>query len=157
MMKLRLGVRWLLVSAGLCLAGGCGEVRHEAAPEAHRHESAHGGVAVELGDHAYHLDFLADPTDGTLEAWVMDGHLESFVRVPLAAIEIQVTVVGTNRLLRMEARANPATGETAGHTSHFKGSAGWLRGISGFTAMIPVIEIRGESFTNIPFEYQLSP
>src|SRR5690606_9942824 len=78
-----------VILAGLMLSG-CGDPRATGGAEGHSHDSAHGGVAVELGEHQYHLDFLADPGAGKLQVWIMDAHVENFVRVPLPSIDVSI-------------------------------------------------------------------
>ncbi|MGE3310665.1 MAG: hypothetical protein AB7O66_11905 [Limisphaerales bacterium] len=142
------------LAAPALLGFGCDSHEHGVASGGgHKHGSAHGGVAVELGDHQYHIDFLADPGTGTLKAWVMDAHAEEFVRVTNATITVKVTVAAAERTLELAARANPTTGETVGDTSEFGGNADWLKGVGSFTAVLPRVELRGKTFTNIAFSY----
>jgi hypothetical protein len=142
----------LLACAGLALTG-CGDPHSSASHGHHHHESPHGGVAVALGDHQFHLDFLAEPAEGTLNAWVMDAHAENFIRVPLEGLDVRIRVGEEWRSLRLEPQAQASTGETVGNTSHFRGSADWLKNVTGFAGEVPSIEIRGQTFTNIAFDY----
>lgn len=153
--------RWL---AGVVVAGflaGCGEHGHDhshgkgagAPGGTHAHDSAHGGVAVELGEHQFQLDVVADPGAGQLKAWVMDGHMENFVRLSLPAIDLEIAGSGATQALRLAAQANAGSGETVGDTSQFQGEATWLKGFTNFSARIARIEIRGQIFTNINFSY----
>jgi len=119
----------------------------------HRHDSVHGGVAVELGSHEYHLDFLHNSGEGVLKAWVMDAHAENFVRVTNATLGVRVTVGGAERDLELTAQANASTGEKVGETSQFEGRADWLKGVERFTGTIPAVEIRGRRYENLRFEY----
>ena len=73
------------LTLALLSGAGCGDHDHDhgsAARGGHKHGSKQGGVAVELGEHQYQLDVLHDPAEGALNAWVMDGHMENFVRIP---------------------------------------------------------------------------
>lgn len=144
---------FLGVAAAL-LWSGCGDTGPTAATGGgHHHDSVHGGVAVELGEHQFHLDFLHDPKVGTLTAWVMDAHVENFVRVPLKGIPVNVVAAGKTNALTLEPVANTASGETVGDTSMYRAEAAWLKEVQKFTATVPEVEIRGAKFSNVSFEY----
>ena len=118
----------------LALLAACG--RKEPAPThsgGHSHVAPHGGTLIELGAHA----------------WVLDGHAENFVRLPVPALEAVATVGGAPRPLSLKAVANAATGETIGNTSQFEVQADWLKGPEAFTVVVPSLEIRGSSFKDI--------
>jgi len=142
------------LGAAALLGPGCDNHDH-ATPSGsgHKHGSTHGGVAVELGEHQFHLDFLADPSTGSLKAWVMDGHAENFVRVTNGSLALKVSVQTSEKDLELSAQANPTTGETVGDTSQFEAKADWLKGTQRFTALLPSVQIRGQTFTNVTFSY----
>jgi len=119
----------------------------------HKHESAHGGVAVELGEHEFQLDFLAEPATGTLKAWVMDAHAENFVRVTNLSWVVRVETPGGAKELELQAQANATTGEKVGETSQFEGRADWLKGMERFKAEVPSLEVRGKRYVKVGFEY----
>jgi hypothetical protein len=119
----------------------------------HHHETPHGGTAVVLGDEAFHLELLQDTETGTLTAFVMDGHMENFLRVPNKAIQIALSGGTTNAPLNLQPIANNATGETIGDTSQFSASADWLKTSTNFDAVIPSIKIREQTFTNVTFNF----
>lgn len=163
-------LRSVVVAGALVAAGGCGDAGpqsgathdHDHGQEpahapaegnGHKHGSQHGGVAVELGEHQYHLDFLHDPATGTLTAWVMDAHAENFVRIAAGSIPLSVTVGDAKQALVLSAVANPSTGETVGDTSQFRGEAAWLKGVTSFRAVVDDLEIRGTRFQAVPFRY----
>lgn len=147
----------LVVVAGILV--GCGDHdhdqnRHEGGTAGgHRHTSTHGGVAVELGEHQFQLDVAVDAAAGQMKAWVMDGHMENFVRLPLSAIDIEVVSGGTTQTVRLAAQANAGSGETVGDTSQFQGEAPWLKGLTNFSGRIGRLEVRGQTFTNIVFTH----
>lgn len=150
---------WSLAAlAGLAVLGsGCERHDHGTAGGkaggGHHHDSAHGGVAVELGDHQFHLDFVAEAATGTLKAWVMDAHAENFVRVTNLSWAVRIAAGGEEKELVLQAVANPATGEKEGDTSSFEAKAEWLKGVERFTAVVPWVQLRGQTFTNIGFSY----
>ncbi len=137
------------------LSTGCDRQDHGggAGSGGHGHASAHGGVAVELGDHQYHLDFVAEPSTGVLKAWVMDAHAENFVRVTNASWSVRITAAGVENELALQAQGNAATGEKEGDSSLFLGQADWLKGVERFTAVVPSIEIRGQTYKDLRFSY----
>ncbi|HMO64900.1 MAG TPA: hypothetical protein PKE47_06715 [Verrucomicrobiota bacterium] len=156
-MNIRLLAAPLAAAAALFLAG-CGKHDHAShghgAGGGHSHDSLQGGVAVELGDHQFHLDVLAVPEAGQLKAFIMDAHVENFVRVPLKSFDMTVEPAGgTPRTLTLEAQANAASGETIGDTSAFLGTAEWLKGVTNFTAILPQLEIRGQTFRGVVIRY----
>ncbi len=149
----------LALAAATGVLTSCGDHDHDhpSAGGGHKHGSAHGGVLVELGEHQYQLDVLADPGTGTLKAWVMDGHAENFVRVALPALELTLQAGGQSRAISLEAQADAATGEAKGDTSLFLGQADWLKGVTNFQGSIPQMEIRGSKFENLKFAYPGTP
>lgn len=148
-----------MVAALSILVAGCGEHDHgqgAATGGGHHHGSAHGGVAVELGEHQFHLDFLHDPTNGVLTAWLMDAHVENFVRVPLRSFEVQIVADNRTNTVTLEAVANAATGETVGETSMFRGSSESLKGLTKFQGHVGSLELRGTRLPAASFHYPAS-
>lgn len=141
-----------LLAAGLL---GCGRPHDHAAHggHGHSHVAPHGGTAVVLGNEAFHLEVLQEPEAGALNVWVLDAHMERFVRVAAPSLEMRVNRNGAAETLTLPAVANPATGETVGDTSQFQTKAEWLRTPAEFTALIPRLEIRGQTFTNVAFPF----
>lgn len=148
-----------LMPAAALLFSGCGphehdhhhdHAGHDHAAHEHHHEAPHGGTAVVLGDEAFHLEFVRDGEAGSLSAYVLDGHMENFVRVTNEVIALQARDHGE---LKLMAAANTATGETVGDTSHFSATAGWLKTTTNFAAAITSVTIRGTVFTNVTFAF----
>jgi hypothetical protein len=119
----------------------------------HAHKPPHGGTPVELGDHQYHLEFVHEATNGSLRAYVMDGHLEYFVRIPAATFEVAAQVGGTEESLTFHAVANNSTGETVGNTSQFEAQAEWLKRETNFAATVKTITIKGSTFSNVTVDF----
>ena len=111
------------------LLAACG--RHEHAAEkgggGHAHTAPHGGTLIEVGEHAYNLEFLRDGAAGKLTLWALDGHAENFVRLKAPAVEVTVKVGAEKKAISLKPVANPATGETVGDTSQFEAQADWLK------------------------------
>jgi len=140
----------ICLMAALALITGCGE-RERAASAGHRHESPHGGTAVELGDHEAHLDVVLDAASGKLTAYVMDAHAENFVRIPAESFEIVAKLPAGETTLALKAVANAASGEKVGDTSQFEAQSGALKGVVGFDAELKQLVIRGRTYSKIPF------
>lgn len=127
---------------------------HDHAP-AHHHEhvAPHGGTAIVLGDELYHLELVLDAETGVLQAYVMDGELENFIRSPMPSFQLSTTFGDTPHTLTFLPVANPATGETVGHTALFAAQADWLKTTPEFDATIDQITVRGTTFTGITFNF----
>lgn len=145
----------------LPLAGSCGEnsqVRPEPSTatshghaHGHSHVAPHGGTVVVLGNETYHVELVHDRAAGRLTLFVLDGHMENFIRLPVVSLELTCVAGGTERTLALGAVAQAATGETVGDTSQFAGQAEWLRTSEPITGKIRTITIRGTDFTDQPF------
>jgi hypothetical protein len=131
--------------------GACGDGKPPTPPMAHRHESLQGGTAVELGPHEFHLDVVHDPAAGTLRAYVMDGHMENFIRVRGESFEISAALPSGTTVLLLKAVANSATGEKVGDTSLFETREEALKNVAGFNAVLKQITIRGRNYANVAF------
>ena len=117
----------------------------------HDHTAPHGGTVIVLGDEAFHLELVHEPIAGRLTLYVLDGHLENFIRLPAAGIVTSIALGETNRALVLTPMAQSATGETIGNTSQFGGEADWLKASPELSGLISSIEVRGQEFTNVAF------
>jgi|CZKI01.1.fsa_nt_gi hypothetical protein len=155
-MNARLAPLLLAVVLPALLATGCSRPPSTASsgqPHKHEHHPPHGGTPVVLGDEAYHIELVLDASAGTLQAFVLDGELENFIRSAAPSFEIVADVAGAPRALVMAAVANPATGETVGDTSLFQTQADWLRTTGEFDAVLRSFTIRGTTFTDVKFNF----
>ena len=116
----------------------------------HAHKPLMGGELVEVGDHQFNLEFKYDAGRGVLQAWVLDGHAENFVRVGMASFDVQEEG-GAKRLITLRAVANEITGEKVGDTSAFEGDAPWLREVKHFDGVVKAIRVRGQDFRDLDF------
>lgn len=146
-----------MILASLAFTAGCGkkapDAPAEAKPAKHEHHPPHGGTPVVLGDEAYHLELVRSADTGTLEAYVLDGEMENFIRSAMPSIEIIATVDGKPQSLTLKAVANAATGETVGDTSLFQTQADWLKGTPTFDGILKSITIRGSTFSDVSFNF----
>jgi hypothetical protein len=141
------------------LLPGCGSDKDEHAGHdhgpAHKHEhrAPHGGTAVVLGNEAFHLEFVRDAATGTLTCYVLDAHMENFVRIAAPSVAFEAELEAGKQSLGLAAVANAATGEKVGDSSQFESKAEWVRNASKFNGRIPEIEIRGTKFTDVRFRF----
>ena len=146
---------YIALAAGLIV--GCSKT--ETAPPAkaaaphHEHKPPHGGAPVELGEEENHVEFVLDASNGKLQAFVMDGELENFVRIAAPSLEITAQVSGRPEKLTLQPIANNATGEKVGDTSLFEAQAGWLKTTPTFDAVLTEITVHTKTYTNIAFNF----
>ena len=147
----------LVLVGGMAFATGCGKKTDNpaivAAPQRHEHKPPHGGTPVVLGDEAYHVELVLDAANGALQAYVFDGEMENFIRVPAASMEIDAQVDGASQTLVLQAVANLATGETIGDTALFAAHADWLKNVREFDGVLKSITIRGTTFADVKFNF----
>jgi hypothetical protein len=143
----------LLVVSFLLLAG-CSR-KEPAVPShgGHAHHAPNGGMLVELGEHQFNLELKFDESRGVMQAWLLDGHAENFVRTDLPGFVIEARQDGTSEALRFVAVGNSMSGEAVGDTSSFEAPAEWLRTVKAFDGRVNEITVRGARFTNITFSY----
>lgn len=143
----------------VCLAiVGCGDstVEHSDNEEGghhHHHEPPHGGIPVVLGDEAFHLELLHDAENGQLKVYLLDGHMENFVRIKAEAFTIKADVDGEVTDLVFNAQASNATGETVGDSSLFIAENEFLKTATKFKAIIPELVIGEQTFSNVEFPF----
>jgi hypothetical protein len=143
----------LVVTMSGCGDGGSTPKPAVEAGHKHQHVPPHGGTAVELGRDEFHLELVADFAAGRLTAYVLDGELEQFIRVPVAAFQVVAKVGGAEQTLTFNAVSNVATGEKAGDTSQFEAVAGWLKATTNFDASLKELIIRGKAYRDVKFNF----
>lgn len=157
---MRLNMRnigWL----GLLLAVGwfCGCTKSDTnapptgAVHKHEHHPPHGGTPVVLGNEEYHVEVVRDAATGKLQAFVLDGEMENFIRIPAESVEIDAQVAGHPEKLTLRAVANNATGEKIGDTSLFETEADWLKTTPSFNGVLKEITVRGKLYSNVKFNF----
>lgn len=147
--SLALGVATTLAVAG------CGDSQDHTEHKSgeHQHEAKYGGTLVEIGHHEFNLEFVRDTATGTLNAYVLDGHVVNFVRIPLESFEVIAKSGDRTEKLTFKPVANQATGEIVGNTSQFQAQADWLKTADGFEGVLKEIAIRGNSYTFVAFKF----
>jgi hypothetical protein len=157
-MKSSRALSWLsLVAVSLLGIAGCYKQQPVAAGGGsagkHEHKAPHGGTAVVLGNEAYHIELVRDAATGALQAYVLDGEMEKFIRTNASSFEITAIANGAPQTLTLKPVANVATGETVGDTSLFETKADWLKTTSQFDATLKSITIRGTTFSDVKFNF----
>jgi hypothetical protein len=155
-MDVRIAPLLAVLALPIAVGAGCSrppQAAESGEPHHHQHHPPHGGTPVVLGDEAYHIELVLDAATGTLQAFVLDGEMEDFIRSGVPSIEIDATVHGAPRALLLAAVPNPATGETVGDTSEFEVQADWLKGAPEFDGVLRRIAIRGSTFTDVKFNF----
>jgi hypothetical protein len=120
---------------------------------AHVHHPPHGGTPIVLGEEAYHIELVRDVAEGKLEAYVLDGEMEEFVRINQPAIECIVTAGSDRRTILFTAVTDHATGETVGDTSFFEAKGEWVKSTSEFDGVLKTIQVRGNTFADVSFNF----
>ena len=119
----------------------------------HEHRAPHGGTAIVLGKEAFHLELVRTAEAGLLTCYILDGHMESFIRIPAPHLSIETTVSNQTQTLELLPVANAATGEKNGDTSQFEARAAWLKTTTNFTGKVFGITIKGTTFTDVNFRF----
>lgn len=145
------------VALAVGFLGGCSK-SETAAPaketvKHHEHKPPHGGAPVELGEEENHVEFVADVASGKLQAFVMDGELEKFVRIAAPSLEVTAIISDREEKLIFQPVANNATGETVGDTSLFEAQADWLKTTPTFDAVLKEITVHGKTYTDVAFNF----
>lgn len=153
----RFSIALLAVSLSAVLTG-CGGKEEPAGHDhggghKHEHRAPHGGTAIVLGKEAFHLELVRTADAGLLTCYVLDGHMESFIRIPTPHLSIETTVSNRTQTLELLPVANAATGEKSGDTSQFEARAEWLKNTTNFTGKVLGITIKGMTFTDVAFRF----
>jgi hypothetical protein len=155
-----------LYSVVLCFAVGCRDSSsshghsHDG-ENAHSHDSdhgndhgtPHGGTPVVIGGDKFHLELVPDPTAGTMQAYVLDGHLEGYVEVPETSFVLEAKVGETIEQLKFQRAPAPGSSTVPEKSSLFTTQAEWLKTAKEFGGNIPTITLNGTTFTNISFAF----
>jgi hypothetical protein len=117
----------------------------------HAHHAPHGGTLILLGDHTAHIELVLDPEAGKLTAYLLDGHAEHPVRSTAQELvfAFRKNPEAPWQSIALRAVDNPLSGEKAGDTSEFSGTAEGLIGAETFQLRTPALELRGVTFAEI--------
>ena len=151
--------RFTLVVVGLALGlfAGCerqpSHIPQQPSVSHHEHNPPHHGTPVVLGKEEYHVELVLDASAGRLQAYIMDGELENFVRVPADSFVVAAMLGGKEEVLMFKAVPNNATGEKVGDTSLFEAQADWLKTNAAFDAVLRQLTVRGTTYENVTFNF----
>jgi hypothetical protein len=144
-----------LLSVAICFPG-CEKASPPDSSEpvhAHVHHPPHGGTPIVLGEEAYHIELVRDAAEGKLDAYILDGEMEQFVRIAQPAIECVVGTGPDRHTIIFRAVADQATGETVGDTSFFEVTGDWVKVTNQFDGVIKSIQVKGNSFSAVSFNF----
>ena len=69
------------------------EQKHSSsAPHGHHHDPPHGGSLIQLGNEQYHLELVLDQDLTLMRCYVLDGHVEHFIRLAQEEIHCETTL-----------------------------------------------------------------
>jgi hypothetical protein len=151
-MKLqKLDFKWAIVVAILAMLLGCSKSGENQADstQGHFHLAPHGGALVMLGQHMAQIELVAEAGGKSWALYVLDGGAQRFVRVKQATVKASLD----GRSGTFEAVENAATGESVGNTAKFTLKADWLDPEGRFPVIIDEIEVFGQTFSRIEFEF----
>jgi len=95
-----------------------GHDEHGHDEHAHPTEGPHHGQLIELGDEAYHGEWVPDATSKTVSIYILDGHAEKEVPIGNDAAVINLFVDGVPRQIQLLPR--PSAGGGANQASRFE-------------------------------------
>jgi hypothetical protein len=148
-------IRLLLLLVLALALTGCGPKQRAAdisAHHAHEHAPKHGGVLAELGEEEFHLEFAFGNTPGVLQAYVMDAHVEDYVRINASSFAVTATIGDQTFPLTFQAIASTETGESVGDTALFEARSDSLIQQRAIKLTIPTITVKGRTFTGVTAE-----
>ena len=147
-------ITYLFLTVSLLFFFSCGEEQQEEIHSAHNHPAPNGGQLVELGEHGsgFNLELVLHE-QGFLQIYVLDAHVQNFVRISANSIDIEITDQnGTARIITCEPIEDPITGETVGNTSLFT-STERINEILPLQGVINKIDIMEFSYENVEINF----
>ena len=145
------GGAWVLIRSHIRATALAGSATDR--PKPHQAVPPHHGTPVELGDEQFTIELVREPTSGTLRAYVLDGEMESFIRIAARELDLQVQMPGRQETLTLKPVADLATGETAGDTSLFEARADWLKSADTFKGVFRNLKIQDQMFKSVEFSF----
>jgi len=145
------GGAWALVRSHIGATALAGSATDQ--PKPHQAVPPHRGTPVELGDEQFTIELVRDPASGTLRAYVLDGEMESFIRISARQLDLVVQRQGRQETLTLKPVADQATGETVGDTSLFEARADWLTSTDTFKGVFRNLKIQDQVFKSVEFSF----
>jgi hypothetical protein len=122
-------------------------------PKPHQAAPPHHGTPVELGDEQFTIELVREPASGLLRAYVLDGEMESFIRIATRQLDLEVQRPGRKETLTLKPVSDLATGETLGDTSLFEARADWLKSTDTFKGVFKNLKIQDQVFKSVEFSF----
>ena len=119
-----------------------------------RFKAPHGGVLIPLTKDSGQLELVADPTSGTLSAYVLDKRAANPVRIGQPDIGVTIDSPNGQTSVTLHARSSFLTGEEPGDTSLFDAEVPQLVGVETFRGRVAEVEVNGETTKDIEFTYK---
>lgn len=152
--------------AVICLTVGCHEAvdshdhdhdHNHDGEEAHSHDTVpmppHGGTPVVVADDEFHLELVLDAVEGRMLAYVLDGHLESYVPVAEEGFTLVARVGDEEHRLNLARVPDTSADAPSGESSLFRVESEWLKSVSTFKGSIPSITLNGKTYSSVSFEF----
>ena len=114
-------------------------------------EAPHGGLLLDAGDDFAHVELVFDPAMGTLSAYILDGEAEE--AVPMKQSTILVRLTQPTKALKLKALVSPLVGEKPGGTSSYSLTSPALKGLAQLKGVLVKIDINGQVFKNLAFQF----
>lgn len=139
----------------ILLALGCGNSHddHDHSHETSDNAPPHGGTPVIVGEDEFHLELVLDTEAATMQAYVLDGHLEGYVQVTETGFEMIAISGDDSNALEFTRAAYPGTTSVPQKSALFEAQADWLKSAKEFEGKISTITLGGKTFTNISFPF----
>ncbi len=116
----------------------------------HDHAAPHGGTLIALGEHFAHLEILLDSGSGTVTVHVLDGEVESPIRLPGTPI---LMVLEGGETATLTPVANELTGETETDSATYRATVESLKGRDKFEATVKELDIKGSKLTDVKVNF----
>ena len=106
-----------------------------------------------VAEHKYHLELVRDATNGVMQAYILDGDLHDFIRVPETNFTLTANVAGKTEHLEFQRATNSTSPNPSDPSFLFEGRADWLKSVANFDGLISSITLKGQTFTNVTFPF----
>ncbi|MCC9599545.1 hypothetical protein LOC67_03155 [Stieleria sp. JC731] len=115
---------------------------HDHGAHEHPEHGPHGGELVELGQEAYHIEFIHDDED--VEMFILDGAAESEVAIAAETLTVSLKLDGKVKSFELASVEKNADGKA----SHFLSTeADLVQSMKAAAEGVIVLNIEGKSFT----------
>jgi hypothetical protein len=106
-----------------------------------------------VAEHKYHLELVRDAAAGVMQAYVLDGNLRDFIRVPETNFTLAASLSGQTQQVGFLRATNSMSPMPSDPSFLFEARADWIKTATNFEGLIPSITLKGQTFTNINFPF----